>query len=86
MLQLIVMVLLPFATAILKVGELTSDNGDLLSNASRLIFAAYPLSSTVMFNSEMVKWMAEARFEEAKPLEELEAEREAEENDLNREK
>ena len=78
MLQLIVMVLLPFATAILKVGETTSGNGDLLSNANRLVFAAYPLASTVMFNSEMVKWMAEARFVEAKSLEELEAELEAE--------
>ena len=58
------MVLLPFATAILKISFTTSANGDLLSNTCRLLFAAYPMSSTVMFNSEMVKWMANARFED----------------------
>ena len=58
------MILLPFATAVLKVGETSEGNGDLLSNTCRLLFPAYPLASTVMFNSEMIKWLADARFVE----------------------
>ena len=57
------MILLPFAAAIMKVGAVSMDLGDLLSTVSRLIFPAYPLASTVMFNSEMIKWLADARFE-----------------------
>ena len=62
LLQLIVMVLFPFAEAIMRLGVATLELGAQMAWIFRL-FPAYPLSRTVMFNQEMLSWLADQRFE-----------------------
>lgn len=61
LLELLVMVMLPFAIAKMRVGDSTVESADNLAYVCRSA-PACTLSHSVMFNSEMVKWLADKFF------------------------